>query len=82
MNESKDPLEGQVENVQYSILPSGHCMVCEMTMKNGIVFRGMYEPLEIADFDKDVGKQVSLGMAELEAQKFMSIFNKVTADER
>ncbi|WP_439392329.1 Gp49 family protein [Bradyrhizobium sp. PMVTL-01] len=43
----------------YTVLPSGKCMVCELTLTNGFTVRGEASAVSKENFDEEIGKQVS-----------------------
>ncbi len=43
----------------FTILPSGKCMVCEITLKNGFTVRGESACVSKENFDIEIGKQIS-----------------------
>lgn len=43
----------------YTVLPSGKCMICELTLKNGFTVRGESACVSKANFNKDIGKKIS-----------------------
>lgn len=43
----------------YTVLPSGKCMVCELTLINGFTVRGEASCVSKANFDEEIGKKIS-----------------------
>lgn len=43
----------------YTILPSGKCMICELTLKNGFTVRGEASCVSKANFNEEIGKKIS-----------------------
>lgn len=43
----------------YTMLPSGKCMVCELTLKNGFTVRGESSCVSKENFDLEIGKKIS-----------------------
>ncbi len=43
----------------FTILPSGKCMICEITLKNGFTVRGESSCVSVANFDEEVGMDIS-----------------------
>lgn len=43
----------------YTVLPSGKCMICELTLKNGFTVRGESACVSIANFDEEIGRKIS-----------------------
>lgn len=43
----------------FTVLPSGKCMVCELTLRNGFTVRGEASVVSRENFDEEIGKKVS-----------------------
>ncbi len=43
----------------YTVLPSGKCMVCELTLRNGFTVRGESSVVSKANFNEDIGRTIS-----------------------
>jgi len=43
----------------YTILPSGKCMICEITLQNGFTVRGESACVSVLNFDEEVGRKIS-----------------------
>jgi hypothetical protein len=43
----------------FTVLPSGKCMVCELTLKNGYTVRGESATVSRENFDPEIGKDIS-----------------------
>lgn len=43
----------------FTKLPSGKCMICEITLKNGFTVRGESACVSIDNFDKEIGEKIS-----------------------
>lgn len=43
----------------YTELPSGKCMICELTLKNGFTVRGESACVSKANFNNDIGRAIS-----------------------
>ncbi len=43
----------------YTILPSGKCMICEITLRNGFTVRGESSCVSKENFDIEVGEDIS-----------------------
>lgn len=43
----------------YTILPSGKCMVCELTLANGFTVRGESCCVSKENFDEELGRKIS-----------------------
>lgn len=54
-----DHTDSLIVNETYTVLPSGKVMVCELTLKNGFTVRGEGSAVSKANFNEEIGKQVS-----------------------
>jgi hypothetical protein len=54
-----DHIDSLIVNETYTVLPSGKVMVCELTLKNGFTVRGEGSAVSKANFNEEIGKQVS-----------------------
>ena len=43
----------------FTILPSGKCMICELTLKNGFTVRGESACVSKANFNQEIGEKIS-----------------------
>lgn len=43
----------------FTVLPSGKAMVCELTLRNGFTVRGEAATVSKANFNEEIGKDVS-----------------------
>lgn len=43
----------------YTTLPSGKCIVCELTLRNGFTVRGESSVVSKANFNEDIGRAIS-----------------------
>ncbi len=43
----------------YTVLPSGKCMVCELTLKNGFTVRGESACVSKSNFNEEIGRTIS-----------------------
>lgn len=43
----------------YTVLPSGKCMICELTLKNGFTVRGESSCVSKENFNEDIGRTIS-----------------------
>ena len=48
-----------IVGVTYTILPSGKCMVCEITLQNGFTVRGESSVVSKENFRENLGKEYS-----------------------
>ena len=49
----------KIKKEEYVVLPSGKVMVCELTLENGFTVRGQAAVVDKANFNEDIGKQIS-----------------------
>lgn len=52
-------IDGVIVGETFTVLPSGKCMVCELTLTNGFTVRGEASVVSRANFDEEIGKKVS-----------------------
>lgn len=43
----------------FTVLPSGRCVVCELTLKNGFTVRGESAVVSRANFQQDIGEKIA-----------------------
>jgi len=43
----------------YTILPSGKCMICEITLKNGFTVTGKSSCVSKENFNEEIGRKIS-----------------------
>ena len=48
-----------IVSVTYTVLPSGKCMVCEITLRNGFTVRGESSVVSKENFRENLGKEYS-----------------------
>ena len=48
-----------IVSVTYTVLPSGKCMVCEITLRNGFTVHGESSVVSKKNFREDLGKEYS-----------------------
>jgi len=56
---SLEDVESVIVSETYTILPSGKCMVCELTTTNGHTVRGEASCVSIENFDDSIGRIIS-----------------------
>lgn len=56
---SPEDIDAVIREVTYTPLPSGKCMVCEITLKNGYTVRGESACVSPANFDVNIGHKLS-----------------------
>lgn len=54
-----DHIDSLIVNETYTVLPSGKVMVCELTLKNGFTVRGEGSAVSKANFNEEIGREVS-----------------------
>jgi len=52
-------IDNVIVGCTYTLLPSGKCMVCELTLKNGYTVRGESACVSKENFDREIGKKIS-----------------------
>lgn len=52
-----------IVDATYTMLPSGKCMVCELTLVNGFTVRGESSAVSKANFREDIGQKISFERA-------------------
>jgi len=56
---SPDMIDDVIVGETFTVLPSGKCMVCELTLKNGFTVRGESAAVSKANFDIEIGEEIS-----------------------
>lgn len=54
-----DDIDNAIVSCTYTTLPSGKCVVCELTLKNGYTVRGESACVSKENFDMEIGKKIS-----------------------
>lgn len=52
-------IDAVIVSETFTVLPSGKCMVCEITLRNGFTVRGESSCVSRANFDEEIGRQIS-----------------------
>ena len=52
-------IDAKIKNTTYTKLPSGKCMICEITLANGYTVRGEAACVSPENFDQGIGESVS-----------------------
>lgn len=52
-------IDAVIVDATYTRLPSGKCMVCELTLVNGFTVRGEASVVSSENFDEKIGKKIS-----------------------
>ena len=56
---SPDKIDAVIVSKTFTNLPSGKCMICEITLKNGFTVRGESSVISKENFDEEIGKKIS-----------------------
>lgn len=54
-----EKIDAVIVGATYTTLPSGKCMICEITLKNGYTVRGEAAVVSKANFNEEIGKKIS-----------------------
>lgn len=60
---SPDKIDAVITGETYTVLPSGKCMVCELTLRNGFTVRGESSVVSKANFNEEIGRKISRAAA-------------------
>ncbi len=52
-------IDAVIVDETYTVLPSGKCMVCELTLKNGFTVRGESACVSKENFNEELGRKIS-----------------------
>jgi hypothetical protein len=52
-------IDALIRNVTYTVLPSGKCTVCEITLKNGFTLIGGSAVVSKENFDEEIGNKIA-----------------------
>lgn len=52
-------VDAVIKESTYTNLPSGKCVVCEITLKNGFTVRGESACVSPANFDQEIGNEIA-----------------------
>lgn len=52
-------IDAVIVSETYTMLPSGKCMICELTLKNGFTVRGESATVSPKNFDRELGEKIS-----------------------
>ena len=52
-------IDAVIVNKTFTNLPSGKCMVCEITLKNGFTVRGESACVSPKNFNQEIGEKIS-----------------------
>jgi len=54
-----ESIDAVIIDETFTVLPSGKCMVCELTLRNGFTVRGESATVSRENFDPEIGKEIS-----------------------
>ena len=52
-------IDAKIVGATYTNLPSGKCVVCELTLANGFTVRGESACVSPANFDQEIGNKIA-----------------------
>jgi len=52
-------IDAVIKSETFTVLPSGKCMVCELTLTNGFTVRGESACVSVKNFDEEIGRSIS-----------------------
>lgn len=52
-------IDAVIVSKTFTVLPSGKCMVCELTLRNGFTVRGESAVVSKANFNHEIGQKIS-----------------------
>lgn len=53
-------IDSVIVDKTFTNLPSGKCVVCELTLKNGYSVRGESACVSVSNFDQEIGNKIAL----------------------
>ena len=54
-----ESIDKVIMNATYTVLPSGKCMVCELTLHNDFVVIGLSSCVSKENFNEEIGRKIS-----------------------
>jgi len=54
-----EDIDNAIKSSTFTNLPSGKCVVCEITLQNGFTIRGESACVSIENFDQEIGNKIS-----------------------
>ena len=54
-----EDIDAAIVGKTFTNLPSGKCVVCEITLKNGFTVRGESACVSVANFDQEIGNEIA-----------------------
>lgn len=58
-----EKVDAAIVSETYTVLPSGKCMICELTLRNGFTVRGEASAVSKENFNEEIGRKVSRSKA-------------------
>ena len=52
-------IDGKIRETTYTNLPSGKCVICEITLQNGFTVRGESACVSPENFDQEIGNDIA-----------------------
>ena len=52
-------IDSVIKSETFTVLPSGKCMICELTLVNGFSIRGEAAAVSKENFDNEIGMKIS-----------------------
>jgi len=56
---SPEKIDAVIVSESFTVLPSGKCMICELTLRNGFTVRGESAAVSKENFDEEIGREIS-----------------------
>lgn len=54
-----DDIDKKITGTTYTNLPSGKCVICEITLENGFTVRGESACVSPKNFDQEIGNEIA-----------------------
>lgn len=54
-----EDIDKKIKSKTFTKLPSGKCMICELTLQNGFTVRGEAACVSPANFNQEIGERIS-----------------------
>jgi hypothetical protein len=58
-----ESIDSVIVEKTFTTLPSGKCMICEITLKNGFTVRGESSVVSKANFNQEIGERIAFDNA-------------------